>query len=225
MSELTDIGCRKSRCDMCASCGFDIGHAPWCPANLNPIQVEAEQKSVLAGAKALQSLINQQESARVEAAGIDAPEAFGAKGLKPTNPKDIVGSDKIPLHMWPETATLGGALALLDGALKYGRTNWRFAGVKASIYFDAAKRHLNAWFDEGEDEDPDSGLDHLFHALASIAILIDAKAAGKLTDDRMIHGGYRKLVEELTPMVSKLKSRHQGRNPKHYTIEDSADTK
>lgn len=44
---------------------------------------------------------------------------------KPTNPKDIIGCNKIPMHLWPETATMLGAMALLDGMLKYGRSNWR----------------------------------------------------------------------------------------------------
>lgn len=76
-----------------------------------------------------------------------------------------------------------GCLGLMDGALKYGRANWRVSGVRASIYFDAASRHLNAWF-EGEGQDPDSGLPHLSHALACLAILVDAEAAGMLVDDR-----------------------------------------
>lgn len=139
---------------------------------------------------------------------------------KPTNPKDIIGADKLPLHLWPETATALGSLALLDGALKYGRTNWREAGVRASIYADAARRHLDAWF-EGEGADPDSGLPHLGHALACLAILVDAGAAGKLTDDRMFPGGHRAFMDSLTPHVPRLKAKHAGKDPKHYTIADA----
>lgn len=138
---------------------------------------------------------------------------------KPTNPKDSVGSGKIPLHLWPTTATALGSMGLLDGMLKYGRSNFREIGVRASIYFDAANRHLNAWF-EGEDCDPDSGLQHLAHALACLAIIVDAQAAGKLTDDRMVPGGYRKMITDLTPHVARLKALHDGKDPKHYTITD-----
>ena len=139
---------------------------------------------------------------------------------KPSNPKDLIGSNKIPYHFWPQTATVLGALACTYGNLQYGRTNWRAAGVKASIYYDALMRHMNAWFDEGEDNDPDSGLPHLAHALACIAIIVDAKAAGKLTDDRMIRGGYRGLVEEMTPHVARMKEKFKDKHPKHYTILD-----
>lgn len=143
---------------------------------------------------------------------------------KPTNPKDIIGSDKVPIHLWPETATLLGTMSLLDGALKYGRANWRHDGARASIYFDACRRHLNKWF-EGEDTDPDSGLPHLAHALASLAILVDAEAMGELVDDRQFETAsdgvrYKKLIDDLTPHVRRLKELYKDRNPKHWTIAD-----
>jgi hypothetical protein len=143
-----------------------------------------------------------------------------APETKPTNPKDAIGSDKLPVHLWPTTATLTGSLALLDGALKYGRSNFREIGVRSTIYYDAAMRHLMAWL-EGEDNDPDSGVPHLGHALACLAIIIDAQAAGKLNDDRAIKGGYRDLVEDLTPHVKRLKALHAQRTPYHYTIQDN----
>lgn len=137
--------------------------------------------------------------------------------LKPSNPKDLIGSGKIPMHLWPATASALGSLGLLDGMLKYGRSNFREVGVRASIYFDAANRHLNAWF-EGEAVDPDSGLPHLAHALACLAIIVDAEAAGKLNDDRQAPGGYRELINSLTPHVARLKAVHEGKTPAHYTI-------
>jgi hypothetical protein len=140
--------------------------------------------------------------------------------LKNTNPKDLIGSDKVPLHLFPETATIYGALAFLDGALKYGRANWRVAGVRASIYYDATKRHLSKWF-EGEDIDEDSGLPHLAHALACIAILIDATEADKLKDDRMYKGGYLKTLKRMTKEVKRLKEKYKDKNPKHWTIQDN----
>lgn len=147
------------------------------------------------------------------------PDDDESPAVKPSNPKDIIGANKLPLHLWPETATALGSLALLDGALKYGRSNFRVVGVRATIYTDACKRHINAWL-EGEEVDPESGIDHLGHALACIGLLVDARAAGKFTDDRLFPGGYRKLVDELTPHVARLKARHANRRPKHYTITD-----
>ena len=136
--------------------------------------------------------------------------------IKETNPKDQIAVGKVPLHLWPTTATSMGAIGLLDGMSKYGRSNWREAGVRASIYVSACQRHLAAWF-EGEDTDPDSGLPHLGHALACLAILVDAQAADKLTDDRQYPGGYRKLIDELTPLVAMVNEKFADKPaPKHY---------
>lgn len=142
--------------------------------------------------------------------------------LKPTNPKDAIGSDKMPLHLWPETASVLGCLGLLDGALKYGRANWREAGVRASIYYDALRRHLSKWF-EGQDIDTDSGLPHYAHMLACLAILVDAQTHGKFIDDRQYNGGvegFVTLLETMTPHVKRLKQVHAAKNPKHWTIAD-----
>jgi len=143
------------------------------------------------------------------------------KATNADNPKDAIGSGKLPLHLWPATASALGSLGLLDGMLKYGRSNWRVAGVRASIYVDAAQRHLAKWF-EGQDNDVDSGLPHFAHALACIAILVDAQAAGKLNDDRMVAGGYLEMLDALTPHVARLKELHAGKDPKHFTIADTA---
>ncbi len=137
-----------------------------------------------------------------------------------TNPKDAIGSDKIPLHLWPPSATALGSIGFLDGALKYGRSNWRPTGARATVYVGAALRHLQAWY-EGEDNASDSGIPHLGHALACLAIIVDAQAAGKLVDDRQYPGGYAALIEQLTPHVARLKETHRLKAPKHYTIADS----
>lgn len=139
---------------------------------------------------------------------------------KPSNPKDMVGSSKVPMHLWPETATVLGCMALLDGMLKYGRANWRAIGVRSSIYYDACRRHMDKWF-EGEDLDQDSGLPHLAHALACIAVIVDAQAAGKLNDDRQVAGGFHALLREMQPHVERLKSLYKDKHPKHYTREDN----
>lgn len=143
--------------------------------------------------------------------------------LTSTNPKDAIGSQKLPLHLWPTTATALGCLGLLEGREKYGRQNYRAGnGVIASIYIDACKRHLDAWF-EGEECAPDSGLPHLANALASLAIIVDARAHGKLIDDRAFtpSPGYRALVDEITPHVARIKKLFEDKQPKHYTISDS----
>lgn len=138
---------------------------------------------------------------------------------KDTNPKDGIGAAKLPLSLVPATALAYAALAHLDGASKYGKWNWRAAGVRASIYADAAMRHLERWFN-GEDNDADSGLPHLAHVLACVNILIDAKELGKLTDDRPPAADLDRLFAELTPHVARMAEKYADKSPKHYTITD-----
>lgn len=162
--------------------------------------------------------------------GDSSPIAYGAKGsdTKATNPKDAIGGSKLPIHLWPSVATVLGCLGLLDGSLKYGRQNWRAAGVKYSIYLDAAMRHLMAAW-EGEDNDPDSGLPHEAHVLACMAIIVDARTNGKLTDDRAYveHASYRRyrgFINAMTFHVDRLKEKYNLRSPRHYTRQDSQGT-
>ena len=112
-----------------------------------------------------------------------------------------------------------GCIGFLEGYCKYGRNNYRVLGVRASVYYDAAKRHLDAWFD-GEDLSPE-GIPHLANLLACVAIIVDAQAAGKLNDDRNVKGGYRNLISYLTPFVAELKEKYKDKNPKHYSINDN----
>jgi hypothetical protein len=102
---------------------------------------------------------------------------------KDTNPKDAVGTKKVPLSTVPAAVVAEVGLAMLEGARKYGRHNYRVAGVRGSVYYDAALRHLMSWW-EGEDIDPGSGLSHITKAIAGLAVLRDAMINGKMTDDR-----------------------------------------
>ena len=112
---------------------------------------------------------------------------------------------------------------MLEGKEKYGRNNYIAGeGVVASIYVDAAKRHIDAWF-SGEEVSPDTLNDHLGNALACLAIVVKTRAHGKLIDDRDFapNAGYRKLVEELTPNVKRLQTLFADKKPRHFTIADS----
>jgi hypothetical protein len=104
--------------------------------------------------------------------------------VKDTNPKDACGIRKVPYSVIPAPAMAEVGVALLEGALKYGRHNYRVAGVRASVYYDAVcARHLAAWW-EGEDIDPDSGLHHITKAIAGLLVLRDSMMRGNWVDDR-----------------------------------------
>jgi hypothetical protein len=102
---------------------------------------------------------------------------------KPTNPKDAVGTNKMPMSFVPAPVIAELGVAMLEGGLKYARHNYRAVGVRASVYYDATMRHLMAWW-EGEDIDPDSGLSHITKAIASLVVLRDSMMRGNWVDDR-----------------------------------------
>ena len=102
---------------------------------------------------------------------------------KQSNPKDRLGIRKVPFHVIPSGVIGELGLALLEGARKYGRHNWRTIGVVTSVYYDAAIRHLTAFW-EGEDIDPDSGLPHIVKAMACLTVLRDAQIASMCEDNR-----------------------------------------
>lgn len=104
---------------------------------------------------------------------------------KETNPKDALGIKKVPLHCVPSAPLLEVGLAMMEGGRKYGAHNYRAIGVRASTYYDAAMRHLIAWW-EGEDIDPDSGLHHVIKAAASLFVLRDSMFMKNYEDDRPI---------------------------------------
>lgn len=122
---------------------------------------------------------------------------------KPTNPKDVVGIRKAPLSTlsWPVIYEMG--VGMMEGALKYGRHNYRDAGVCFSTYLDATMRHLAAC-QEGEDIDPVSGLHHITKAMTSLMVLRDAMINDKLKDDRPIKVANPKWLEELNQKASEL---------------------
>lgn len=104
-------------------------------------------------------------------------------GMKETNPKDAVGNKKVAFSTVPSSVLAEVAVGMTEGARKYARHNWRVAGVRGSIYYDATLRHLFKWW-EGEDLDPDSGLSHIAKAITSLVVMRDAMINEKFTDDR-----------------------------------------
>jgi len=90
-------------------------------------------------------------------------------------------SGKPSISMIPKEALWGCAAALTYGAKKYSKWNYK-QGMEYTRLADAAYRHLSQFMD-GEDID-ESGLNHLYHAMASIAMLIDCNKHHPECDDR-----------------------------------------
>lgn len=99
-----------------------------------------------------------------------------------TATKHDKGKPKVDLV--PPEVILSLAEVLTFGADKYDAHNWRSGGGMAwSRVYAACQRHLLAFW-QGEDHDPESGLQHLSHALCCIAFLITYQIEGSGIDDR-----------------------------------------
>lgn len=141
----------------------------------------------------------------------------------PADPKQAYGDRKVPLNLFPLPAIVLGSMAMLEGQEKYGRDNFRGNPVEAMTYARAALSHLYAYI-EGEWESDDSPVPHLGAALASIAIIVDAHYAGTLIDNRKYPGGYKRAIKEMQEIVQRIREQHAGKNPRHFTIQDTGKT-
>lgn len=140
--------------------------------------------------------------------------------VKDTNPKDAAAATRIPLWLLSPIAKAHWALAQFAGFLKYGGWNWRIAGVRSSVYLSAAQRHLDRYL-SGEEFDPIDGTHHLANIMACCAILLDAKAAGKLIDDRPPSVSVVETYATLEQRARELREQYADRDPRHWTIDDT----
>jgi hypothetical protein len=122
---------------------------------------------------------------------------------KDTNPKDAIGTRKVAWSCIPTQVIGLLGCAMTEGSVGYGRHNYRAAGVRASVYFDANFRHLGAFW-EGQDIDPKSGLHHVIKAIASLTVLMDSILQGNWVDDRPPKAANQKWVEDRTADTCRL---------------------
>ena len=123
------------------------------------------------------------------------------------NPKQAYGDRKVPLQLIPPAAEVYMAVALREGAFKYGAWNYRESPIELMTYVGAIKRHLAAIVNgEWVDLDPVVNADrtvlmappkpHLAGILGSAAILADAYENGNLIDNRPKTTGGRSLIDD-----------------------------
>jgi hypothetical protein len=97
-------------------------------------------------------------------------------------------SGKPDLSLVPKAFLDATARALMYGEKKYSRGNYR-KGMDSHRLIAACLRHITAW-QWSEDNDAESGLSHLDHAAACLAMLIDLRSMGvKMDSGRMAAKG------------------------------------
>lgn len=151
---------------------------------------------------------------REQARGLISP-------VKETNPKDAAGSARIDATLVSPFSIAEMALAMEEGAAKYGAFNYTVVGVKARTYIGAAMRHLWKYL-LGETRDPKTGVHHLGSVMACAGILIDAEVRGKLNDDRPpSEKSASTWLDGMEARVKKVREVFKSYSPRHYTIEDT----
>jgi hypothetical protein len=163
------------------------------------------------------------QAKEVEAAdkfiGVSESIAKDAPILKETNPKDAIGSSKLPLNLVPDSLLIYASTAFAEGGSKYSPYNWRVAGVRASVYKAAHDRHMSKWWN-GEDCDQATGVKHLASAIACLGIILDAELLGKLNDDRPPYAPIATLMEECEKVVKHVREMHKDCVLKEYRLAD-----
>jgi hypothetical protein len=102
--------------------------------------------------------------------------------------------NKPPISLIPSNAIEEEAKAFGFGANKYGKHNYR-NGLEYTRLIDASMRHILA-FSDGEDLDPESGLNHLAHARACLGMLLFNTKYKPEMDDRWVKSNEVKTKQE-----------------------------
>ena len=89
---------------------------------------------------------------------------FKVEGLKSDHGK--LQLDLVPVNSINEIAKI-----FEHGLKKYGKNNWK-KGIKHSRLYSAALRHIFSWWN-GNDNDDESGLPHLYHAIVNLIMIME----------------------------------------------------
>jgi hypothetical protein len=84
--------------------------------------------------------------------------------------KDDAG--KLEWSLLPRLVLRPVVRVLMFGAKKYGRENWRHVPDAQRRYYDAAQRHLEAWWNDPSSRDKDTGESHLAHLVCCALFLM-----------------------------------------------------
>ena len=104
------------------------------------------------------------------------------KEIKETGSGEKHDQGKPPMGLMPRMPLEQTAQVLAFGARKYAAHNWR-GGLLQSRTIDATLRHIYA-YNEGEDLDEETGLNHLAHAICELMFTLENLHTHPEMDDR-----------------------------------------
>jgi hypothetical protein len=105
-------------------------------------------------------------------------------------------TNKPDLSLIPYCVEAQVAQAMQFGEAKYGRYNY-LKGHDISTIIAAAKRHIGKYY-EGEDNDQESGVSHIAHAMANLLMLLHQQEIGVLRDDRFKQNQEKSWTSEIS---------------------------
>jgi hypothetical protein len=106
-------------------------------------------------------------------------------------------SDKVRLELLSSEWINGVGSVLTFGAKKYADHNWR-KGINISRLLGACLRHVFSFL-KGEDNDPETGLSHLYHASCCLMFASELYKDKPELDDR-----YKLTAPSVEPMTPSL---------------------
>jgi len=110
---------------------------------------------------------------------------------------------KNPLHLVPPSLVFAVGEVLEKGASKYAERNWE-KGMSWCTVYGCLMRHIMKWASPfHSDKDEETGLNHLYHAAANIAMLIEYQFSHPSLDDRPKH-----VDEDLDSMMDDMYDEH-----------------
>lgn len=92
--------------------------------------------------------------------------------------------EKPDMYLLPPLATLEVGKVLTYGATKYSPDNWRRLDMLQERYTSAALRHLLAHM-AGEDNDSETDMSHLAHAICCLLFKLEDELLGKVEEERL----------------------------------------
>ena len=136
--------------------------------------------------------------------GLSGPTGSVSNGTQKTIPDDLVAMSqtattggrkfdggKLQYGLVPPLALKETVKVLTLGAVKYDKNNWRRVPEAQSRYFDALQRHLWDWFG-GEQLDPETGINHLAHAMCNILFLLERDIHTEEEWEEVVENIYKK---------------------------------
>ena len=116
--------------------------------------------------------------------GVSATDLIKASQTATTGGRKFDGG-KLRYGLLPPLALKATVEILTFGAEKYEPDNWKHVPDSKRRYFDAMQRHIWAW-KEGEQDDPESGKNHLAHALCCLMFLYEHDVKYSVQNDENV---------------------------------------